>query len=237
MLKPQPPNEAGLPRLPTSPFQRAVPITPMDRTGACVDFFPVRAAFPVFPAGRHPHFTFEACSGFTRVTARGSLNRPRRPLSRGSDPASYPTKPLVSYQINRQLSGWNLPPLVMCAFGAHGNPQKLPWVSRLTPTLTAMSGLRQGIGWSSETRDQGSHLLLLCASWKSRRPAKIAWRPVLSPLIRSEFEAPVEATGDMLSALALKSASLHNFDVMFHEFRDPISQVEEEAYEDGHRSP
>src|SRR4029453_10482810 len=42
-----------------------------------------------------------------------SLSRPRRPLSRGSSPAGYPTKPLVSYQINRQLSGWILPPLVI----------------------------------------------------------------------------------------------------------------------------
>jgi len=49
----------------------------------------------------------------------GSLNRPRRPLSRGSGPSDCPPKPLVSYQINRQLSGWNLPPLVMHAFGAH----------------------------------------------------------------------------------------------------------------------
>src|SRR3984893_16634760 len=36
-----------------------------------------------------------------------SLSHPRRPLSRGSSLASYPAKPLVSYQINRQLSGWN----------------------------------------------------------------------------------------------------------------------------------
>ena len=49
----------------------------------------------------------------------GLLNRPRRPLSRGFDPASYPTEPLVSYQTNRQLSGWILPPLVIRAFGAH----------------------------------------------------------------------------------------------------------------------
>ncbi|CCV11497.1 hypothetical protein MESS4_330046 [Mesorhizobium sp. STM 4661] len=63
--------------------------------------------------------TFEACSGFTRITAHGSLNFPRRPLSRGSDPASYPTEPLVSYQTNRLLSGWNLPPLVIRAVGAH----------------------------------------------------------------------------------------------------------------------
>lgn len=49
----------------------------------------------------------------------GSLSRPRRPLSRGFETASYPTAPLVSYQINRQLSGWYLPPLVFRAFGAH----------------------------------------------------------------------------------------------------------------------
>src|ERR1700732_2616132 len=33
-----------------------------------------------------------------------------RPLSRGSDRCGYPHKPLVSYRINRQLSGW-IPPL------------------------------------------------------------------------------------------------------------------------------
>jgi hypothetical protein len=46
-------------------------------------------------------------------------NRLKRPLSRGSSPAGYPAEPLVSYQINRQLSGWNLPPLMIRAFGAH----------------------------------------------------------------------------------------------------------------------
>jgi hypothetical protein len=51
--------------------------------------------------------------------AQTALNRLKRPLSRGSGPAVYPAEPLVSYQINRQLSGWNLPPLVIRAFGAH----------------------------------------------------------------------------------------------------------------------
>ena len=49
----------------------------------------------------------------------GSLNRPRRPLSRGSGPSGYPAEPLVSYQINRQFSGWLLPPQVIRAFRAH----------------------------------------------------------------------------------------------------------------------
>ena len=51
----------------------------------------------------------------------GSLDRQKRPLSRGFGPSGYPSKPLVSYQINRQLSGRNPPPLVTRAFGAHRN--------------------------------------------------------------------------------------------------------------------
>ena len=49
----------------------------------------------------------------------GSLSRPRRPLSRGTGPSGYPAEPLVSYQINRQFSGWLLPPQVIRAFRAH----------------------------------------------------------------------------------------------------------------------
>src|SRR5262249_51939416 len=40
---------------------------------------------------------------------------------RGSSPTGHPAEPLVSYRTNRQLSGWNLPPLVIRAFGAHGH--------------------------------------------------------------------------------------------------------------------
>ena len=47
----------------------------------------------------------------------------RRPLSRGSNPCSCPHEPLVSYRINRQLSGWNPPPLMMRAFRAHCHNQ------------------------------------------------------------------------------------------------------------------
>jgi hypothetical protein len=60
----------------------------------------------------------------------GLLSRPRRPLSRGSNPRSYPHEPLVSYRINRQLSGWNLPPLVIRAFGAHCHNRTLWLYSR-----------------------------------------------------------------------------------------------------------
>jgi hypothetical protein len=71
----------------------------------------------------------------------GLLNRLKRSLSRGSSPAGYPAEPLVSYQINRQLSGWNLPPLVIRAFGAHCH--KLTYRNR--PKRTLRSSERGGL--------------------------------------------------------------------------------------------
>ena len=76
-----------------------------------------------------PHFgrvgirimDFEACSGFTRVTARWIARPPEAAFVTRLRPVRFPSKPLVSYQINRQLSGRNPPPLVTRAFGAHQN--------------------------------------------------------------------------------------------------------------------
>jgi hypothetical protein len=102
-----------------NPSPQAVPITPADRTGACVDCFPVHSAFPVIQAGRHPRLHFRPARTSLTLRPARSLSHPRRPLSRGSSPSGYPAEPLVSYQINRQLSGWNLPPLVIRAVGAH----------------------------------------------------------------------------------------------------------------------
>jgi hypothetical protein len=45
------------------------------------------------------HFTFGACSGSLELRPVRLLNRPSRPWSRGFDPAGYPAKPLVSYQV------------------------------------------------------------------------------------------------------------------------------------------
>src|SRR4249920_1947457 len=79
-----------------------------------------RNAFPKWQEGRHPHCHFR---GLLRLHSRyGPPDRSaahRRPLSRGSNPCGYPHKPLVSYRINRQLSGWIPPPLMIRAFGAH----------------------------------------------------------------------------------------------------------------------
>jgi len=57
----------------------------------------------------------------TSLTLRPAqlLNRPRRPLSRGSSPAGYQPNRSSATGANRQLSGWLLPPLVTRALGAH----------------------------------------------------------------------------------------------------------------------
>ena len=56
--RPLPSRPTGLHRLPAPPSQRAVPSTPADQMGACVDCFPIRAAFPIIQAGRHPQLHF-----------------------------------------------------------------------------------------------------------------------------------------------------------------------------------
>ena len=76
-------------------------------TGAYVGCFPIPRGLPRFPGGSASTISLSRPAQ-TSLALRpaGSLNRPRRPLSRGFETAGYPTAPLVSYQINRQLSGW-----------------------------------------------------------------------------------------------------------------------------------
>src|SRR4051794_13005182 len=81
---------------------------------------PRSRGLPRFPGGSASASSLSRPSQASRaLRPAGLLNRPRRPLSRGSSPVSCPTKPLVSYRSNRQLSGWNPPPLVIRAVGAH----------------------------------------------------------------------------------------------------------------------
>jgi hypothetical protein len=95
------------------PLQKGVEARPLTRRIKRVH---VSIASPIMqpsPNGRSVGIrivTFEACSGFTHVTAH-RIAQPSR--------AGHPARPFVSYQINRQLSGWILPPQVIRAFGAH----------------------------------------------------------------------------------------------------------------------
>src|SRR5665811_792349 len=63
---------------------------------------------------------FEACSSFTRVTARQVARPPFRGLCREA-PARPVPQPNRSPAIesNHQLFEWVLPPLAICAFRAH----------------------------------------------------------------------------------------------------------------------
>jgi hypothetical protein len=119
-LRALPSHQTGLPRLPEPPFQRAVPTTPADRAGAYVDSFPASRGLPLVAGGSASALSLSRpAQASLTLRPAGSLSRPRRPLSRGSNPCGYPHKPLVSYRINRQLSGWIPPPLMIRAFGAH----------------------------------------------------------------------------------------------------------------------
>src|SRR5215470_9572005 len=53
-LRPLPSPTTGLPRCAYHLSDVPCPLPRRTETGACVDTFPVRAAFPVFLAGRHP---------------------------------------------------------------------------------------------------------------------------------------------------------------------------------------
>src|ERR1700751_307034 len=108
-LKTQPPPAAGLPRLPGSPFRRAVPTTPADQDGAHVGCFPSHAAFPESQAGRRPHLHFR---GLLRLHSHygpsDCSTAPRRPLSQGFSPEGCPARPLASYQI-KPTTIWVVP--------------------------------------------------------------------------------------------------------------------------------
>jgi hypothetical protein len=82
--------------------------------------------------------TFEACSGFTHVTAHRIAQPPQAAFVTRLRPSGCPAEPLASDRINRQLSGWNPPPLVIRAFGAHC--QEPTFSAFLAPRLACWLG-------------------------------------------------------------------------------------------------
>jgi hypothetical protein len=122
-LPPDPSPSATL--KPRPPIERVSPVTrftlpacrahyPGGSNGCTCRLLPHPCGLPRFAGGS------ASASLLSRpaqaLLAVGLLNRPRRPLSRGFNPAGCPAKLLVSYQGNRQFPGWNLPPLVKRAF-------------------------------------------------------------------------------------------------------------------------
>jgi hypothetical protein len=96
------------------------PLPRWTAVGASVGCFPTACSLPRFPAGSASTTSLSRpAQASLALRPVGSLSRPRRPSSRGFDPLSCPSEPLVSYQINRQLPGWNLPPLATRAVWAH----------------------------------------------------------------------------------------------------------------------
>lgn len=130
MLKARPSTKTGLPRLPALPFQRAVPITPVNQTGACVDCFPVHTTFPAIRSGRHSHRNFR---GVLRLHSRyGPLDcsAAQGDLCHEASvrPIARPNRSSAT-RSNRQFSGWILPPLVIRAVGAHRRASHRPEAS------------------------------------------------------------------------------------------------------------
>ena len=89
-LRSLPSHQTGLPRLLGLPFRRAVPTTPADQTGACVDCFPAHAAFPKWQEGRHPHCHFR---GLLRLHSR--YGPPDRSAAQGDLCHEAPAQPVT----------------------------------------------------------------------------------------------------------------------------------------------
>jgi hypothetical protein len=91
--------------------------------GARVDCFPAHAASP---NGRRVGIrivTFEACSGFTNVTACRIALPPKAAFVTSLQPCRLPGRAARQLPDHNQqlISGWNLPPLVIRAFGRTAN--------------------------------------------------------------------------------------------------------------------
>ena len=125
MLEVRPPPAPGLPQLPTSPFLHAVLSTPADRTGAC-RFLPCPRGLPRLTGGS------ASTTSLSRPAQASLALRPARLLARpkadfcpeaSTRPVTRPSRSVATMS-HRQLHGWILLPLVMCAVGAHVESRK-----------------------------------------------------------------------------------------------------------------
>lgn len=120
MLKVRPPPRSDLPQLLRFPCSHAVLNTPADRPGA-LRFLPSPCCLPRLTGGSASAIVLSrpAQASLALRPANSQLAQKAMLLSRGFDPASCPTQSLGSYHAYRKLHGWILPPLEICAVGAH----------------------------------------------------------------------------------------------------------------------
>ena len=123
------PLAPGFPPLPRSPSLHAVLTTPVDRPGACrllIGALPRRVLpSPLWPSrnerpvGIHI-FSFEACSSYHSRYGLQSCSPTLRGLCHEAptQPVTLPSRSSAT-KAYRQLLGWVLPPLVICAIEAH----------------------------------------------------------------------------------------------------------------------
>src|SRR6266568_236368 len=141
MSEVRPPPAPDLPQLPRSPSLHAVLTTPVDRTGAC-RFLPCPRGLPRLTGGSasttslsRPARASLALRPARSQPAQGRTFVPRLRPSRLPGPSRS-----VATTSYRQLHGWILLPLVICAVGAHryykGGPvHSGPRTNRQVPPL------------------------------------------------------------------------------------------------------
>jgi len=103
-------HRTGLPRYPCLLSGVLCPVPPADRMGAPVDFFPIRAAFLVLWASRHPHPNFRGMLRLhsrygpsDRSTAQGGLRH-----EASIQPVARPKRSSATRAIDNSLGGSSL---------------------------------------------------------------------------------------------------------------------------------
>jgi len=129
--------------------------------------------------------TFEACSGFTRVTARRLARRTNvRLLSPRLQPRRLPTLAArIATELYRHLLGWDLHPLVLCAL--RGTPQRSALTRGRGASVPRPSGA--ALGWAAF---EDSHHLQLCGPvYLAEIPVERAKRQVSRPSRKFDEQA------------------------------------------------
>ena len=125
MLEVRPPPAPDLPQLPRSPSLHAVLSTPVDRTGAC-RFLPCPRGLPRLTGGSASTTSLSRpAQASLALRPAGLLARPKADFcpEASTRPVTRPSRSVATMSY-RQLHGWILLPLVICAVGAHVESRK-----------------------------------------------------------------------------------------------------------------